>query len=153
MRILYIVIPLLTKLQLLNRQHPFGLSVLASVAQFPQYSLSVEATDIFSDSGTNPVQVHLLIKSGLVNEVSPFNPKKPARYGMNITVVLTITSDMDLIDFRRIPSVILLHSLSALILLAVFCRTRALTNGKSFEVIAELTKPSQTVVVMITSVS
>ena len=40
-----------------------------------------------------------------------------------------------------------------LILIAAFHRTKALTNGKSFEVIAELTKPSQTIIAIITSVS
>ena len=115
---LYLVAPLLMKLQLLNRRSPFGFGVLASAAEFPQYSLSVKETDIFSD-GTNPVQVHLLIGCGLVNEVLPsIKPKKASRHAMSITVVLTLTSDMDMIDFRRIPSVIFLHSLSMLILIA-----------------------------------
>lgn len=111
MGILYNVVPLLTKLQLLNRRPPFGFSVLASVAEFPLYSLSVKETDIFSD-GTNPVQVHLLVECGLVDEVSP-STKKQNRHAMSITVVLTLTSDMDMIDFRRIPSVIYLHSIYA----------------------------------------
>lgn len=152
MRILYIVVPLLTRLQLLNRRPPFGFSVLASVAEFPLYSLGVKETDIFSD-GTNPVEVHLLVECGLVDEVSPsIKPKKQSRHAMNITVVLTLTSDMDMIDFRRIPSVTYLNSIYA-DLIAAFRRTKALTNGKSFEVIAELTKPSQTIIVIITSVS
>lgn len=113
MRILYIVVPLLTRLQLLNRRAPFGFSVLASVAEFPLYSLSVKETDTFSD-GTNPVQVHLLVECGLVDEVSPsIKSKKQNRHAMSITVVLTLTSDMDMIDFRRIPSVIYLHSIYA----------------------------------------
>ena len=113
MRILYIVVPLLTRLQLLNRRPPFGFSVLASVAEFPLYSLNVKETDIFSD-GTDPVQVHLLVECGLVDEVSPsIKPKKHSRHAMSITVVLTLTSDMDMIDFRRIPSVINLHSIYA----------------------------------------
>ena len=111
MRILYVVVPLLTRLQLLNRRPPFGLGVLASVAEFPLYSLSVKETGIFSD-GTNPVQVYLLVECGLVDEVSSsIKPKKQNRHAMSITVVLTLTSDMDLIDFRRIPSVISLHSI------------------------------------------
>lgn len=113
MRILYIVVLLLTRLQLLNRRPPFGFSVLASVAEFPLYSLSVKLTEFFSD-GTNPVQVHLLVECGLVEEVSPsIKPKKQNRHAMSITVVLTLTSDMDMIDFRRIPSVIYLHSIHA----------------------------------------
>jgi ATP-dependent DNA helicase HFM1/MER3 len=107
------MIPLLTRLQLLNRRPPFGFSVLASVAEFPLYLLSVKETDIFSD-GTNPVQVHLLVECGLVDDVSPsIQLKKQNRHAMSITVVLTLTSDMDMIDFRRIPSVIYLHSIYA----------------------------------------
>ena len=113
MRILCIVVPLLMRLQLLNRRPPFGYSVLASVAEFPLYSLSVKETDNFSD-GTNPVQVHLLVECGLVDEISPsIKPKKQSRHAMSITVVLTLTSDMEMIDFRRIPSVIYLHSIYA----------------------------------------
>ena len=151
MGILFIVVALLTRLQLLNRRHPFGFSVLASVAEFPLYSLNVKETDIFSD-GTNPIQVHLLVECGLLDEVSPsIKSKKQNRHAMSITVVLTLTSDMDMIDFRRIPSVII-YILCMLILIA-FRRTKALTNGKSFDVVAELTKPSQTIIVIITSVS
>ena len=113
MRILHIVVTLLTRLQLLNRRPPFGFSVLASVAEFPLYSLSVKETDVFSD-GINPVQVHLLVECGLVDEISPsIKPKKQNHHAMSITVVLTLTSDMDMIDFRRIPSVIYLHSMYA----------------------------------------
>ena len=113
-RILCIVVPLLTRLQLLNRRPPFGYSVLASVAEFPLYSLSVKETDIFSD-GTDPVQVHLLVECGLVDEISPsIKPKKQSRHAMSITVVLTLTSDMEMIDFRRIPSVIYLIYLNSI---------------------------------------
>ena len=116
MRILYVMAFLLTRLQLLNRHPPFGLDVLASAAEFPQFSLSVKEKDIFSDR-MNPVQVHLLIECGLVNKASALmKPKKQSRHAMSITAILTLTSDMDMIDFRRIPSVIFLHSLSNLIL-------------------------------------
>jgi ATP-dependent DNA helicase HFM1/MER3 len=114
-RILYIVIPLLTRLQLLNRRPPFGFEVLASVAEFPLYSLSVKVKDIFSD-GANPVQVHFLVKCGLVDKVSPLiKPKKQNPHAMSITVVLTLTSesDMDMIDFQCIPSIINLHYIYA----------------------------------------
>ena len=105
--------PPLTRSQLLNRRPPFGFSVLASVAEFPLYSLSVKETDIFSD-GTNPVQVNLLVECGLVDEDSPSTkPTNKGRHAMSITVVLTLTSDMDMIDFRRIPSVIYLHPIFA----------------------------------------
>ena len=98
--------PLLTRLQLLNRQTPFGHGVVASAAEYPQFSLSVKETDMFSDGGMNPVQIHLLIECGLSNEVSPsIKLKKQSRHAMSITVILTLTSDMDLIDIRRIPSV------------------------------------------------
>lgn len=66
-----------------------------------------------------------------------------------MTAVLTMTSDMDLLDFRRIPCVSFIHSIA---FSDINHSTKALTEHKTFEITAELTKPSQTVTVLITSV-
>jgi ATP-dependent DNA helicase HFM1/MER3 len=95
----------LTIIQLLNRRPPFGLDVLASVADLPQYTLSIKETDVHSDGGKNPVQVDLHIECSLLEEKS-MNFPKTRKQGMRrfqTTAVLTLTSDLDFIDLRRIP--------------------------------------------------
>lgn len=68
-----------------------------------------------------------------------------------MTAVLTMTSDMDLLDFRRIPQVSLIKFSG--VFSEIIYRTKALTERKTFEITAELTRPSQSVTVLITSVS
>lgn len=68
-----------------------------------------------------------------------------------MTAVLTTTSDMDLLDFRRIPWVSFIRISG--VLSEIIYRTKALTERKTFEITAELTRPSQSVTVLITSVS
>ncbi|KAF8965195.1 P-loop containing nucleoside triphosphate hydrolase protein [Flammula alnicola] len=118
---------------LLNRRPPFGLDVLASVADMPQYILNIKETRIQSDGGKNPVQVDLLIECALMEDktTNSVKPKKQRTRSFQMTAVLTLTSDLDLIDLRRIP-------------------TKALKSGKSFDVTAELKKPSQSIIVIIT---
>ncbi|KDR81750.1 hypothetical protein GALMADRAFT_59618 [Galerina marginata CBS 339.88] len=118
---------------LLNRRHPFGLEVLASVADFPQYVLRIKETAVRSDGGESPVKIDLLVECGLTEEVvASFKPKKQRNRAFQMTAVLTLTSDMELIDLRRIP-------------------TKSLKSAKAFEVTAELKKPSQSVIIIVTS--
>ncbi|KAF9482800.1 hypothetical protein BDN70DRAFT_392856 [Pholiota conissans] len=119
---------------LLNRRPPFGLDVLASIADLPCYTLAIKETAIYSDGGKSPVQVDLVIECGLLEQklVHSSKAKKQRMRAFQTTAVLTLTSDCDLIDLRRIP-------------------TKALKGGKSFKVTAELTKPSQSVIVVVTS--
>ncbi|KAJ6618834.1 Sec63 Brl domain-containing protein [Mycena sp. CBHHK59/15] len=117
---------------LLNRRPPYGHEVLASVNELPQYTLAITEVEVSSNGGKDPVEVELSIKCGLLVEPLsvPKAKKQKGRYQM--TAILTLTSDMEMIDFRRIP-------------------TKVLKETKSFEITAELTKPSQSVVVCITS--
>ncbi|KAF8163444.1 P-loop containing nucleoside triphosphate hydrolase protein [Crassisporium funariophilum] len=117
---------------LLNRRSPFGLEVLASVAELPQYSLNVKELEVHSDGGKSPVCIDVLVECGLKETLNPSKPKKHRHRSINMTAILTLTSDLDFIDFRRIP-------------------TKALKGGKSFELTAQLRKPSQSIVVFITS--
>ncbi|KAF8911062.1 Sec63 Brl domain-containing protein [Gymnopilus junonius] len=118
---------------LLNRRPPFGLEVLASVAELPQYALTIEEIGVHSDGGRNPVAVELLIKCSLVEETfCTAKSRKQRNRTFQMTTILTLTSDMGFVDVRRIP-------------------TKSLKGDKSFEVNVELTKPSQNVVVIITS--
>ncbi|KAJ6502143.1 Sec63 Brl domain-containing protein [Mycena sanguinolenta] len=121
---------------LLNRRPPFGHEVLASVAEFPQYTLAVQKLGVQSNGGRDPVELELSISCGLV-AVEPPNAskaKKQPKSRTQMTAILTLTSDSEMIDFRRIP-------------------TKALKDSKTFEITAELTKPSQSIVVYITSES
>ncbi|KAJ3786903.1 hypothetical protein GGU10DRAFT_386257 [Lentinula aff. detonsa] len=118
---------------LLNRKPPFGLDMLAAAREFPVYTLKLEEIRIHSDGGRTPVDVELSVECGLVQEAGPSKPKKqkPSRFS-HMTSVLTLTSDNQFVDFRRIP-------------------TKALKEAKTFEICATLEKPSQSVIISISS--
>ncbi|KAF9469215.1 hypothetical protein BDZ94DRAFT_1181827, partial [Collybia nuda] len=119
---------------ILNRRSPFGLEVLKSVQELPQYYLHINEVSVTAGGGNSPVTIELSIKCGLFNVQTnpPPKSKKAKGRGIDMTAVLTMTSELELIDFRRIP-------------------TKALTEQKSFEITAELIKPSQSIIVLITS--
>ncbi|KAI0950168.1 hypothetical protein AcV7_008716 [Taiwanofungus camphoratus] len=119
---------------LLNRRPPFGHEMLASVNQFPQYLLKIIEKDMTTHGGEKPIEIELSIECGLVTEGSTTHrqKKKGKPKVSDMTVVLTLTSDLEFIDFRRIP-------------------TKALRESKSFSVTYQLTKPSQSVTVHIAS--
>ncbi|KII88121.1 hypothetical protein PLICRDRAFT_698570 [Plicaturopsis crispa FD-325 SS-3] len=119
---------------LLNRKSPFGLEILASTTNFPQYSLKIDKLDVSSSGGQGPVEVELSIECTLKVDNPPGWKAKKVKKGTDMTSVLTLTSDLDYIDFRRIP-------------------TKSLKEPKTFEVVASLVKPSQSVVVLISSES
>ncbi|KAF9265706.1 P-loop containing nucleoside triphosphate hydrolase protein, partial [Marasmius fiardii PR-910] len=120
---------------LLNRRPPFGLQLLAAVKEFPLYSLKVVEKELYSGGGKKPVEVILGISCGLLEAPGDASSKvkktKPTRFA-NMTVVLTLTSDNQFIDFRRIP-------------------TKALNDEKHFELEVSLDKPSLSVVVYVVS--
>ncbi|KAK7467467.1 ATP-dependent DNA helicase MER3 [Stygiomarasmius scandens] len=121
---------------LLNRRPPFGLDMLTSLRDFPLYSLKIVQQEVNVFGGKRPVEIDLLIECALVEEGSTANvkPKKPKGRYADMTAVLSLTTDMDFIDFRRIP-------------------TKVLKEAKTFEITATLEKPSQSVMVIITSES
>ncbi|KAK0441977.1 Sec63 Brl domain-containing protein [Armillaria borealis] len=98
---------------LLNRRPPFGLEMLASAREFPSYMLKITEIEV----RTNGAEV-----------------KKQKGRVYNMTSIITLTSEMELIDFRRIS-------------------TKSLKESKTFEVTAELEKPSQSINVYISSES
>ncbi|KAF7791334.1 hypothetical protein EIP86_002348 [Pleurotus ostreatoroseus] len=117
---------------LLNRRPPFGHQILASVRQLPKYLVSIKKTDVTASDGIQPVEVELTIECGLLEDNTPVQAKKAKTKFRDTTLVLTVTSDLDFIDFRRIS-------------------TKALKSPKTFAVVAKLTKPSQTVLVQMAS--
>ncbi|KAI0723937.1 P-loop containing nucleoside triphosphate hydrolase protein [Cerioporus squamosus] len=116
---------------LLNRKAPFGHDVLAAANNLPQYTLTLSEIDV--STRKDCVEVELSVECGLVLDLKAAKSKKnkkTKRYDM--TLVLTLTSDHSFVDFRRIS-------------------THALKETRTFEVTAKLTKPSQSVVVYISS--
>ncbi|KAF8823771.1 hypothetical protein HHX47_DHR9000111 [Lentinula edodes] len=109
--------------------------MLASAQEFPVYTLRVEEIRVHSDGGRTPVDIELSVECGLLQEIGPSKSKKqkPSRFS-HMTSVLTLTSDNQFVDFRRIP-------------------TKALKEAKTFEICATLEKPSQTVIVSVSSES
>lgn len=90
--------------QLLNRRSPFGLEVLTSVRELPQYHLNIKEVSVSSDGGNTPVTVELSVECGLADAPTKgTKTKKHKGRSMDMTAVLTMTSDLDLLDFRRIP--------------------------------------------------
>ncbi|KAL1762083.1 P-loop containing nucleoside triphosphate hydrolase protein [Schizophyllum commune] len=118
---------------LLNRRPPFGHEVLAFVHEMPQYSLNIKELQVHPGGGDRAAAVEVLVECGVIEPPqSGSSNKKTKLKGGTFTSVLTMTSDDDFVDFRRIP-------------------TKSIGSCKSFEVTAELTKPSQSVVVYISS--
>jgi ATP-dependent DNA helicase HFM1/MER3 len=70
---------------------------------FPRYVLGV--TEIGARStDEGPVEVELAIEVGIEHlGMAGWSSKKRKGRAMDITTVTTYTSDLDLIDFRRIP--------------------------------------------------
>ncbi|KAL1720053.1 hypothetical protein EV715DRAFT_262894 [Schizophyllum commune] len=118
---------------LLNRRPPFGHEVLAFVHEMPQYSLNIKELQVHPGGGDRAAAVEVLIECGVIEPPQTGSSNKKTKLkGGTFTSVLTMTSDDDFVDFRRIP-------------------TKSIGSCKSFEVTAELTKPSQSVVVYISS--
>ncbi|KAH9901512.1 P-loop containing nucleoside triphosphate hydrolase protein [Cubamyces lactineus] len=116
---------------LLNRKSPFGQELLTTVNQLPQYTITITESDMSTqDDG---VEVTLSMECGLFRDTKPPRTKKAKKQKRwDMTLVLTLTSDNTFIDFRRIS-------------------TAALRESRTFEVSAKLTKPSQSVIVYVTS--
>lgn len=72
--------------------------------QLPEYFLEVSEVDVATQNGEGPVEVELSIKCGLLHDEGVgAKPKKSRSKGQDWTVVLTVNSDLDFVDFRRIP--------------------------------------------------
>ncbi|KAL1744365.1 hypothetical protein HDZ31DRAFT_82770 [Schizophyllum fasciatum] len=116
---------------LLNRRPPLGHEILAAVHDMPQYSLAIKEIEVHPGGGDRPATAEFLVECGVIDPTEVGNNGKKAKAkGGTFTSVLTVTSDDDFIDFRRIP-------------------TRSIGSCKSFEITADLMKPSQSVVVYI----
>ncbi|KAG1891431.1 P-loop containing nucleoside triphosphate hydrolase protein [Suillus subluteus] len=119
--------------ELLNRRSPFGSEVLLAANELPKYFLALTEVKVSPSDGKSPVDVELSIECGLLlDKRASAGSKKQKRSGFDITTLLTVTSDFVFIDFRRIS-------------------TKVLRERKSFVINAQLTRPSQTINVSISS--
>lgn len=89
------------KPQLLNRRPPFGHEVLASVREMPQYMLHIVEENVSTFGGRKPVEIDLRITCSL-KEPLIASTKQKQRKSIGPTTVLTVTSELEFIDFRRI---------------------------------------------------
>ncbi|KAG2146850.1 Sec63 Brl domain-containing protein [Suillus bovinus] len=119
--------------ELLSRRSPFGSEVLLAANELPRYFLTLTEVKVSPSDGKSPVDVELSIECGLLmDKRASTGSKKHKRGGFDMTTLFTMTSDFVFIDFRRIS-------------------TRVLREGKSFIINAQLTRPSQTINVSISS--
>jgi ATP-dependent DNA helicase HFM1/MER3 len=86
--------------QLLSRRPPFGREVLSSVMALPSYTLKLDEKRV-RGGGSDPLEVELCVQCGLSVDSQP-SKQRNTKYH-DITNVLTLTSDLDFVDFRRIP--------------------------------------------------
>jgi ATP-dependent DNA helicase HFM1/MER3 len=92
--------------QLLNRNPPFGDDILSFVRGLPQYHLSIEESNVITYSGHRPAEVELKIACGATFTANHAMKSKKSKKGdLGMTTILTFTSDLNYIDFRRIPFV------------------------------------------------
>ena len=79
--------------------------MLSSLKEYPQYHLNITENEVQSDGGKNPVQIALSVACAVVEDEESLvrKTKKQKGRSFQMTAVLTLTSDNDLIDLRRIP--------------------------------------------------
>ncbi|KLO07339.1 P-loop containing nucleoside triphosphate hydrolase protein [Schizopora paradoxa] len=121
---------------LLNRRPPFGHEILAFVNDLPQYDVSIVENGVRTFGGKRPVEVDLDITCSILatsNAKGSRNTKQKSR-SSGMASILTLTSDLDFIDFRRTTN-------------------KYLKDTKAFNVTVELHKPSVAINVLISSVS
>lgn len=88
--------------QMLNRKPPFGLNVIAAAKQLPQYTLRVVETSLVTHKAQGPVEVELEVECGMIVERDAVPMKRAKSRTSDMTLVLTVTSELDFVDFRRI---------------------------------------------------
>lgn len=143
---------MLNHVQLLNRRAPFGYNIIESLRELPQYELTVAEVKV-TGGGYEPVQIELSVgcSATIDGPAGKRSKKLKGRSAGGSTYVLTTSSDLEFIDFRRIPYVTL-RTIHINIKHKTYSSTKALQETKTFPLVARLEKPSQTIVITISSV-
>jgi hypothetical protein len=92
--------------QMLNKKQSSGFKILSAVRELPQYSVTVHELAVAHTTTTshNAVDVELDIRCSVSIEGSSSKSKaQKSRHYQDTTHILTVTSDLEFIDFRRIP--------------------------------------------------
>ena len=79
--------------------------MLAFVNQLPQYWLKVKEASKPRGDGKNPIDIEFTIQCGLLEEYSAKVKSKGKNKFRDGTMVLTTTSDLEFVDFRKISCV------------------------------------------------
>ena len=95
------------------------------------------------------MEIDLSIACALAINTTNVSQAKKQKGRTEMTAILTLSSDLELVDFRRTPYA---RSWLSSPPISPLNSTKALREDKTFEITVELTKPSQSVLVMITSV-
>ena len=99
--------------QLLSRRPPFGHEVLSFVNQLPQYWVKIEEASKPVPDSKGPIEIELSIKCGLSEDCSGKSKPKGKNKFRDATLILTTTSDLDFVDFRKISYVQCWYALSS----------------------------------------
>ncbi len=98
---------ILTAEQLLNKKQASGLKILSAVRDLPRYSVAIRELRVAQSTviSNNAVDVELDIQCSVAPESASLSKSKAqrSRHFHDMTYILTLTSDLDFIDFRRIP--------------------------------------------------
>ena len=77
--------------------------MLAVVNQFPRYHIEIEEVEVTPSDGASPVEVELAVTCGVEDgSWTEGKSKKGKSKFRDMTLVLTVNSDMDFVDFRKI---------------------------------------------------
>ena len=101
-----VVFCVLTIEQLLNKKQASGHKILSIVRELPQYSITIhELAVAHTTVGTgSAVDVEIDIQCSVsLDGTSSKSKGHKSRHYQDMTYILTVTSEMAFVDFRRIP--------------------------------------------------
>jgi hypothetical protein len=96
----------LTIEQLLNKKQASGHKILFAVRELPQYSVTIheQAVARTPETSCKGVDVEVDIQCSVtLGGASATSKAQKSRHYYDMTHILTVTSDFEFIDFRRIP--------------------------------------------------
>ena len=89
----------------MNRKSPFGQGIIKDAQELPNYILGIREETVSSNRGRDAVIATLTVSVGLQNPPHDAPSGKKKQKGLGMTSVLVITSDDNLVNFRRVPYV------------------------------------------------
>jgi len=98
---------MLTIEQLLNKKQASGDKILSAVRELPQYFVTIHELVVehntVASGNTVDVEVDIHCSVSLGSASSSKSKGQKSRHYHDMTYILTVTSDLDFVDFRRIP--------------------------------------------------